>query len=226
MPFKVGFLIFPMVQQLDLTGPYEVFATAEGIDVELIWKHKNPVPSATGIPLQATKTFSDIGQLDVLIVPGGEGTGALLSDEETLEFIRSQAKAARYTTSVCTGALVLGAAGLLKGKRATTHWYFLDYLKSFGAIPVSERVVTQGSIVSAAGVSAGIDFAFSLLEETVGRDEAETVQLWLEYAPHPPFHSGNPQEASRHRVEATGQRYAFHRRGLDDLFDKLALMRP
>lgn len=223
MSLKVGFLIFPLVQQLDLTGPYEVFATAEGVCVDLVWKHKNPMPSATGIPLQATKTFDDVGQLDVLIVPGGEGTGALLADEETLGFIRKQSERARYTTSVCTGSLVLGASGLLKGKRATTHWYFLDYLKHFGADPVSERVVKQGNVVTAAGVSAGIDFAFSLLEEAVSREEAETVQLWLEYAPHPPFHSGNPEEASDERVRATGERYAFHRTGLTELFKTLQL---
>ena len=215
MSVHIGFLIFPDVQQLDLAGPYDVFTTASGTKVDLIWKDKQPVRSYTGTSFEATETFATCPQLDVLCVPGGAGTGPMMTDPEALDFIRKQAGAARFVTSVCTGSLVLGAAGILKGKRATSHWAFLDYLSQFGATPVSERVVTDGKVVTAAGVSAGIDFAFTLLAEMVSQEEAETTQLWLEYAPQPPFHCGNVQEASPAFVAKTRERYAAARAALN-----------
>jgi len=215
MAVHVGFLIFPDVQQLDLAGPYDVFTTATGFEVDLIWKDKQPVRSFTGTTFQATETLSKCSQLDIICVPGGAGTGPMMLDVEVLDFIRKQAKGARYITSVCTGSLVLGAAGVLKGKRATSHWAFLDYLTQFGAIPVSERVVTDGNIVTAAGVSAGIDFAFGLLADVAGREEAEITQLWLEYAPQPPFHSGSVQDASPEILAKTKERYAEARAALN-----------
>ena len=196
MTNRFGFLVFPNIQQLDLTGPYEVFASAQDSAVHLVWKDKNPVRSVTGISFTPDVDFDDSPQFDVLCIPGGGGVNALLGDEEVLEFIRSQAKGARFITSVCTGSLVLGAAGLLKGKRAATHWNAMDFLPHFGATPVYERVVKDGNLITAGGVTSGIDFGLSLLAELMGREEAEIVQLSLEYAPAPPFHSGTPQEAS------------------------------
>ena len=131
MTLRVGLLVFPNVQQLDLTGPYEVFASAEGVAVELIWKSLDPVFSSTKLLLQPTTTFAKCARLDVVCIPGGGGINPLLEDEAVLNFIREQASRARYVTSVCSGALLLGAAGLLRGRRATTHWYAHDFLEKF-----------------------------------------------------------------------------------------------
>lgn len=196
MSLAIGIVVFPRVQQLDLTGPYEVFASAPDTEVHLVWKELKPLTSATGLSLTPTMTFANCPQLDVICIPGGGGVNALLRDEETLGFIRKQAANARFVTSVCTGSMVLGAAGLLKGKRATTHWNALDFLPYFGATPVEERVVQDGNIITAGGVTSGIDLGLTVLAELIGRTEAEIVQLSLEYAPAPPFRSGTPQEAS------------------------------
>ncbi len=221
MTTRVGFLIFPMVQQLDLTGAYEVFFMGKGMTVDLVWKDKQPLMSATGIPLQATQAFSNCPQLDVICIPGGPGTDAMMEDPEVLKFIQTQAKHARYVTSVCSGALVLGAAGLLKGKRATTHWNALHFLSRLGATPVSERVVKDGNVITAAGVSAGIDFAFELLAELAGREEAEIVQLLLEYAPKPPFHSGSIEEATKELHAKARERLTPSRLAKEKLLDRL-----
>ncbi|EJN05659.1 DJ-1/PfpI family protein [Phyllobacterium sp. YR531] len=208
MPLTFGILAFPRVQQLDLTGPYEVFASAPDTQVHLIWKDLEPLTSATGLKLTPTMTFKDCPQLDVICVPGGGGINALLRDEEVLAFIRKQADQARFITSVCTGSLVLGAAGLLKGKRAATHWNALDFLPHFGAIPVEERVVQDGNLITAGGVTSGIDFGLTVLAELIGQTEAEIVQLSLEYAPAPPFKSGTPKEASAEILAHARQRLA------------------
>lgn len=191
-----GILCFPNVQQLDLTGPYEVFASASGARVHLVWKDTAPVRSATGLWLKPDTIFAQAPQFDVLCVPGGGGVNALLTDAETLDFVKAQAQGARYVTSVCTGSLVLGAAGLLAGKRATTHWNARQFLAGFGAIAQEGRVVRDGTIITAGGVTAGIDFGLTVIAELLGREEAETIQLALEYAPHPPFSAGTPDTAS------------------------------
>ncbi|HYA72182.1 MAG TPA: DJ-1/PfpI family protein [Roseiarcus sp.] len=191
----IGLLVFPRVQQLDLTGPYEVFASWPATKVHLVSKSRESVTSSTGLTLTPTTTFADCPPLDVVCVPGGAGVNALMSDDDTLSFIRAQAKGARFVTSVCTGALVLGAAGLLRGKRATTHWASLDLLSAFGAIPVQARVVRDGELLTGGGVTAGIDFALTLVAELAGRDVAEAIQLNLEYAPEPPFAAGAPDTA-------------------------------
>ncbi|MGD0761766.1 MAG: DJ-1/PfpI family protein [Roseiarcus sp.] len=195
MATEIGLLVFPRVQQLDLTGPYEVFASWRGARVHLIGKSRESVTSSTGLTLTPTTTFADCPQLDVICVPGGVGVNALMRDEETLSFVRAQASGARFATSVCTGALVLGAAGLLRGKRATTHWASLDLLAAFGAVPVKARVVRDRAVVTGGGVTAGIDFALTLIAELAGADVAETIQLNLEYAPEPPFAAGSPETA-------------------------------
>lgn len=208
MAFSFGILAFPRVQQLDLTGPYEVFASAKDTEVHLVWKTLDPVISATGLSLTPTMTFADCPPLDVICVPGGGGVNALLRDEDVLGFIRRQAANARFVTSVCTGSLVLGAAGLLEGKRATTHWNALDFLPRFGAVPMEQRVVQDGNLITAGGVTSGIDFGLAVIAELIGRTEAEIVQLSLEYAPAPPFRSGTPQEASPAVLEQARQRLA------------------
>ncbi|MGX1305984.1 cyclohexyl-isocyanide hydratase [Amorphus suaedae] len=194
-PLQIGLLVFPKVQQLDLTAPYEVFASAPGTQVHLVWKDLAPLTSATGLTLAPTVTFADCPALDVICVPGGGGINPLLTDAEVLDFIRRQAAGARLVTSVCTGSLVLGAAGLLKGRRATTHWNAHDMLSRFGAIPVDDRVVRDGNLITAGGVTSGIDFGLTVLAELFGEVEAQTVQLAMEYAPAPPFASGTPHEA-------------------------------
>jgi cyclohexyl-isocyanide hydratase len=195
MTLHIGLLVFPKVQQLDLTGPYDVFATMPGVVVHLVWKDLEPLLSSTGLTLVPTVTFADCPDLDVICVPGGVGVDALMEDPETLAFIRHQASTAQYITSVCTGALVLGAAGLLKGRRATTHWASHSLLEQFGAIPVKERVVRDGNLMTGGGVTAGIDFALTLIGEVFDADKSRTIQLQLEYAPAPPFDSGRPDTA-------------------------------
>jgi cyclohexyl-isocyanide hydratase len=192
---EIGILVFPNVQQLDLTGPYEVFASWPEAHVRLIGKSLETVVSATGLRLTPDVTYEACPQLDVVCVPGGVGIRPLLTDEVTLAFLRRQAAGARFATSVCSGALVLGAAGLLRGKRATTHWASHDLLEAFGAIPVRERVVRDGALMTGGGVTAGIDFALTLVAELAGRETAEAIQLYLEYAPAPPFDSGTPESA-------------------------------
>ena len=195
MPLQIGFLLFPQVQQLDLTGPYDVLASLPDVQVHLIWKDLAPVTASTGLVLQPTCRFADCPDLDVLCIPGGSGVGPLMEDAQTLAFIQAQATKVRYLTSVCTGALVLGAAGLLKGKRATTHWAYHSLLGLQGAIAVQERVVRDGNLLTGGGITAGIDFALTLAAALYGDDVAQLVQLQLEYAPAPPFASGEPQTA-------------------------------
>lgn len=203
MPFEIGLLLFPGITQLDLTGPYEVFIKFPDAKVRLIWKSPDPVTAGGGMQILPDTSFTDCPQLDLVCVPGGAGMNPLLNDDETLGFIRSQAKGARYVTSVCTGALVLGAAGLLKGKRATTHWMSHDMLSAFGAIAVSERYVIDGNIVTGGGVTAGIDYALAIAADLHGEEVARAIQLAIEYDPAPPFASGSPASADPALVENT-----------------------
>jgi cyclohexyl-isocyanide hydratase len=195
MPLHIGFVLFPNVQQLDLTGPYEVFASLPGTSMHLAAASLDPVNTATGLILTPTTIFDTCPPLDVLCVPGGAGVNALMEDRAALDFIRHQAATALYISSVCTGALVLGAAGLLHGKHATTHWAALPFLAAFGAIPVAERVVRDGNLFTGGGVTAGIDFALTMAAELAGQEAAEAVQLQIEYNPAPPFTAGSPATA-------------------------------
>ncbi|GJE27089.1 DJ-1/PfpI family protein [Methylobacterium organophilum] len=212
MTLRFGILCFPGVQQLDLTGPYEVFASAEGATVHLVWKSLEPIRSATGLMLIPDTTLAEAPDFDVLCVPGGSGINALLTDETVLAFLRDKASRARFVTSVCTGSLVLGKAGLLAGRRATTHWNALDFLPRLGATSVEQRVVQDGSLITAGGVTSGIDFGLIVVAELMGREEAETIQLALEYAPAPPFDAGLPSTAPPSIVEAARVRMAGSRR--------------
>jgi cyclohexyl-isocyanide hydratase len=208
MALQIGFLVFPGVQQLDLTGPHDVLATLPDTTTHLISKTLKPVAATSGLLLQPTRTYGDCPELDVICIPGGSGVTDMLEDNETIAFVRKQAASARYVTSVCTGALLLGAAGLLRGRRATTHWAFHALLEPLGAVPVRERVVRDGNLFTGGGVTAGIDFALSIAAELVGDEEARAVQLELEYAPAPPFNSGSPETAPRSVVELVTARSA------------------
>lgn len=212
-----GILVFPQVQQLDLTGPYEVFASARGAEVHLIWKDTVPVRAATGLMLTPTTSFADCPPLDVLCVPGGSGVNALLLDETVLAFLRERAGQVRYLTSVCTGSLVLGMAGLLQGRRATSHWNAHDFLARLGAIPTEGRVVRDGNLITAGGVTSGIDFGLTVVAELLGEEEAQVIQLSLEYAPAPPFRAGTPQEAPAEVLAAARQRLAGSRAAREKL---------
>ncbi|HLX17936.1 MAG TPA: DJ-1/PfpI family protein [Bradyrhizobium sp.] len=194
-PLQIGILIFPKVTQLDFTGPLQVFSSLPGAVVHLIWKRIEPVASDSVMTLTPTTTFADCPQLDVICVPGGTGTDDMVNDEEMLGFLRRQAEGAKYITSVCTGSLVLGAAGLLRGYRATTHWAATEFLGPYGAIPVKTRVCVDRNRVTGGGVTAGIDFALTLVSILIDQPTAEAIQLRLEYNPAPPFNSGSPDTA-------------------------------
>jgi cyclohexyl-isocyanide hydratase len=207
-PLQIGLLVFPRVTQLDLTGPVQVFSSVPGAQVHLIWKRIEPVPSDSVLTLTPTTTYADCPQLDVICVPGGFGTDDLVNDEETLAFLRKQAEGAKYVTSVCTGSLVLGAAGLLKGYRATTHWSAMEALALYGATPTKSRVCIDGNRATGGGVTAGIDFALTLVSILVNRTTAEAIQLRLEYNPAPPFNAGSPDTAPAEVVALMKERIA------------------
>src|ERR1700731_498708 len=194
-PLQIGLVLFPKVTQLDFTGPLQVFSSVPGARVHLIWKRIEPVALDSVMMPTPTITFANCPQLDVICVPGGFGTDDMVNDEEMLDFLRQQAKGAKYITSVCTGSLVLGAAGLLRGYRATTHWTAMENLAPFGATPTRTRVCVDRNRVTGGGVTAGIDFALTLVSIMVDRPTAEAIQLRLEYNPAPPFNSGSPDTA-------------------------------
>jgi cyclohexyl-isocyanide hydratase len=207
-PLQIGLLVFPKVTQLDFTGPLQVFSSVPAAKVHLIWKRIEPVTTDSVMMLTPTTTFADCPQLDVICVPGGAGADHLLNDEEVLDFLRRQAAGAKFVTSVCTGSLVLGAAGLLKGYRAATHWAAMDSLGSFGAIATKTRVCSDRNRITGGGVTAGIDFALTLVSMLVDRPTAEAIQLRLEYNPAPPFNSGSPDAASPETLARFNERMA------------------
>ncbi len=195
IPLQIGSLMFEGLDQIDLTGPFEVLSRLPNATYRIFAKTAEPVRDVHGLRLSPDALCADAPQLDVLHVPGGAGQEALMEDEETLAWIRHQAAGARCVLSVCTGALICGAAGLLKGRRATTHWSAVHLLPFFGAIPVHQRVVVDGHMVFAAGVTAGIDGALRVAADLRGEEVAETIQLHMQYAPEPPFNSGTPETA-------------------------------
>ncbi len=212
MTLQIGFLLFPGIQQLDLTGPYDVLGSLPDVKLHLVWKDLATVTSSTGLVFTPTITYADCPNLDVICVPGGAGVGPLMEDPQTLGFLKDQAHTARYVTSVCTGALVLGAAGLLRGRKATTHWAYHDLLAALGATAVKARVVRDGNLLTGGGITAGIDFALSLVAELYGEAAAQLVQLQIEYAPAPPFDSGSPQTAPAHVLAQALKRTAQSRK--------------
>jgi len=208
-PLQIGLLLFPKVTQLDFTGPLQVFSSVPGAKVHLIWKRIEPVPSDSVMMLTPTTTFADCPQLDVICVPGGMGTDDMVNDEEMLAFLRKQAEGARYVTSVCTGSLVLGAAGLLNGYRAATHWGFYAPLEALGAEPCYDRVCIDRNRITGGGVTAGIDFGLTVIATINGQKAAEITQLALEYDPQPPFTAGHPR-TSRPDIVASVEAMMAH----------------
>jgi len=196
----IGMLIFPRLTQLDMTGPYEVLARLPDTKVYLVAHTMAPVKTDRGMEIVPTVTLADCPQFDLVMVPGGAGQQDLMEDAVVLEFLRKQAASAKYVTSVCTGSLVLGAAGLLKGKRATCHRTAIEHLRPLGAIPVSQRVVMDGNIITGAGVAAGIDFALAVAAILEGEEVAKQIQLQIEYDPSPPFDCGSTETASAEMV--------------------------
>lgn len=192
---RLGGLLFPDIDQTDFTGPFEVLSRLPDSTFYVIGKNTAPVTDVNGLVLTPQVTMSSAPQLDLLLVPGGEGVNPLMEDAETLAFIRRQAAGAKYVLSVCTGALLCGAAGLLKGRRATTHWASFQLLEHFGAIPVNQRVVADGNLVCCAGVTAGFDGALTIAARLRGEAVAQAIQLQIQYAPEPPFNSGSPETA-------------------------------
>jgi cyclohexyl-isocyanide hydratase len=195
--FNVGFVIFPDLTQLDFTGPQQVLARLPESAMHIVAKSAAAVPSDSGLALVPTHTFETCPRLDLICVPGGiAGVVRAMGDRETIDFVRRQASAAKYVTSVCTGAFILGVAGLLKGRRATTHWAFTELLPLVGATYEKGRVVKDGSLITAGGVTSGIDFGLRAVAEIAGESVAQAIQLGLEYDPDPPFASGHPDRAS------------------------------
>ena len=191
----IGFVLFPNVTQLDLTGPLQVLHRLPGSKVHIAAKTLAPVPSDCGLGLVPTTTFAQCPPLDLICVPGGFGVSGAIADAETIAFVRAQGAQARYVTSVCTGAFVLGVAGLLKGRRATTHWTYTHLLPLVGATYEKARVVRDGNVITGGGVTAGIDFALTVAAEVAGAEMAQRIQLTIEYDPAPPFTAGNPDRA-------------------------------
>jgi cyclohexyl-isocyanide hydratase len=192
---QIGLLLFEGLDQIDLTGPFAVLSRMPNATCRVFAKTAAPARDARGLRLLPDAALADAPQLDLLHVPGGPGQEAVMNDEEVLAWIRDQAAGVRSLLSVCTGALICGAAGLLKGRRATTHWASMHLLPFFGAIPVNERVVADGNLVFAAGVTAGIDGALRVAADLRGDEVAQGIQLSIAYAPDPPFSSGTPEQA-------------------------------
>ena len=217
---QIGSLLFDGLDQIDLTGPFEVLSRIPNATYRIYAKTLAPVRDVSGLRLTPDATLADAPKLDVLHVPGGFGQEGVMEDDEVLTWIQRQTEGARSVFSVCTGALLLGAAGLLRGRRATTHWASFHLLPLFGAVPVNERVVVDGNWIFAAGVTAGIDGALRLAAELRGDDVARAIQLYMQYAPEPPFDSGTPErapvaildQAKRAVAGITAQREATARR--------------
>jgi cyclohexyl-isocyanide hydratase len=203
---QIGFLIYPGVIQLDVMGVYQVLAFPPNTQLHLIWKHLTPVVSNEGLTLIPTTTLADCPPLNVICVPGG-GMGQIevMKDIEILEFLQQQSKFAQYMTSVCTGSMILAAAGLLQGYKATCHWAFRDQLAMLGVEVLPQRVVIDRDRITGAGVTSGIDFGLTLLGLLCGKEVAKMTQLMMEYTPEPPFNAGTPETAGKEIVDSLVQ---------------------
>jgi cyclohexyl-isocyanide hydratase len=204
---NIGFVLFPDLTQLDFTGPLQVLHRLPDSKTHIVAKTRDPVPSDCGLSLVPTTAFADCGQLDLICVPGGFGVSGAIADKATVDFVRRQGERAKYVTSVCTGAFILGVAGLLKGRRATTHWAYTGLLPMVGATYEKARVVRDGNVFTGGGVTAGIDFALTVAAEVAGADRAQQIQLSIEYDPSPPFAAGRYDGAPAPVREAMAERY-------------------
>jgi len=220
--FTVVFALYPRVTQLDFTGPYEVFWRLPGAECVLASAPGGDLEADGGITFTRVRRLAEVEHCALICVPGGFGTIEAMEDQELLAQIRRLAMSARYVTSVCTGSLVLGAAGLLKGRRAASHWAWRDALSAFGATPDPARVVRDGNVITGGGVTAGIDFALAVMTEIAGEDYAQSVQLRTEYAPEPPFSSGRPEIAPPHILADTHKFYEPVRRARDAAVERAA----
>ncbi len=199
---QTAILLYDGMTALDAVGPYEVLSRLQGSEVRFVATEPGAKKTENGmLSLVADHSLEDAQSPEILLVPGGFGSRRLLEDEQVLGWIRKAHETSQWTTSVCTGSLLLGAAGILRGRRATTHWLSLDRMAEFGAEPSSERVVEQGKVVTAAGVSSGIDMALRLAQRIAGDDVAQAIQLSIEYDPQPPFDAGSPAKAPKHVVD-------------------------
>jgi transcriptional regulator GlxA family with amidase domain len=199
---RIAILIFDRLTALDAIGPYEVLSRLPGAELRMVGTETGPNRTDTGaLGIEADLALAELADPDVILVPGGAGSRPLMGDPEVLDWLRAAHQQSTWTTSVCTGSLVLGAAGILDGKRATSHWAYLDRLRDLGAEPVEERVVEDGKVITAAGVSAGIDMALRLAARIAGDEVAQAIQLGIEYDPDPPFDSGSPSKAAPELVE-------------------------
>lgn len=223
-------VVFPGFELLDLAGPLDVFARAPDVKALTIAQGREPVSPDLAPAIIPDATFDDAPPFDVLFIPGGHGIGASFSNEKLLDFVATRARAAQYVTSVCTGALLLGVAGQLEGRKATTHWRYLDLLTLCGATPVSKRVVEDGDLITCAGVTAGMDFGFTLVARLRGIETAKRLQLGLEYDPDPPFRAGHPSVADKTDVETyvrdTTARYDERERLMRDAVRRRARSSP
>lgn len=215
-PLTIAFLLYPEVTQLDLTGPAQFLSRIGNVTVHYVAKTAAAVPTDAGFAIVPTATFADVAAADILCVPGGISCVDVMEDEETLAWVRSVGGEAKWVTSVCTGSLILGAAGLLRGYRAGCHWAWREHLSLFGAEPVAERVVFDRNRVTGGGVTAGIDFALALIAAIRGEPHARLIQLALEYDPAPPFDSGSPERASPELLAFYGKRMEALAPGRDD----------
>jgi transcriptional regulator GlxA family with amidase domain len=207
----IGFLVYPRHTPLDLVGPWEVLVRLPDARAHLIWTRPGPVQADHGMEINATVSFSDAPQLDVLVVPGGPGQLSLMKHSLLLDYIRSCGESATWVVSICTGAMLLAQAGLLRGRRATTHWLARDSLRTFGVEVSDERYVFDGKFATAAGVSAGIDLALELARRIAGQQIAQQIQLQIEYAPEPPLGSGSPATAPPEIVEQLRRDARYYR---------------
>lgn len=207
-PFRIVFILYPRLTQLDFTGPYEVLARMPGAEVALASKDGGELRTEMGLTFAGLTKLADVASADLIMIPGGPGQTDAMLDPAFMSEVKRLGESARYLTSVCTGSLILGAAGLLKGKRAGSHWAYRDLLTKFGAVPDDARVVRDGNVVTGGGVTAGIDIALTIVADLAGEDVAKMIQLAIEYAPAPPFNSGRPETAEPETVAAVQRLFA------------------
>lgn len=207
-PFRIVFILYPRLTQLDFTGPYEVLARMPGAAVTLASKEGGALETEMGLTFAGLTKLADVPSADLIMIPGGPGQTAAMLDPDFMAHVKRLGEGARYVTSVCTGSLILAAAGLLKGKRAGSHWAYRDLLSNFGVTPDPARVVRDGNAITGGGVTAGIDIALTIVADLAGEDVAKMIQLALEYAPAPPFNAGRPETAEPKTVEAVKQLFS------------------
>lgn len=207
-PFRIVFVLYPRLTQLDFTGPYEVLARVPGVEAVVASKDGGTLTSELGLAFSGTRPLASIDRCDAIFLPGGPGQTEAMLDPDFMAHVKRLGEGASYVTSACTGSLILAAAGLLKGKRAGSHWAYRELLSAFGAIPDAARVVRDGNAFTGGGVTAGIDIALAIAAEIAGEEAAKQIQLMIEYAPAPPFNSGRPETASLETVTAVKQRVA------------------